>query len=131
MVGRRCGRRVVAHAADEAIAVARRRNPREIPPWVIQLALYGGGAFLAWHVVKGAFGVGKKILDVPGNAIARAIVGKSEMRVADGITYILPSGLEFPASQATSLGGAYVSYKGLRYKITESAGSGFYVLERA
>jgi hypothetical protein len=112
-----------------------RRNPRELPSWVVPVALLGVGGFLLFKFakeLKDFFGKAGEGYDKASNAVAKAIVGKSDMAVAKGITYLMPSGAIIPANQAKSAGGAFIEYAGLRYKIVEASppGSGRYRVER-
>lgn len=115
----------------------RRRNPRNIPPWVIQLAVYAGAGLLLYKFGGKLFGSLKTGLDDAAKKatapIARAIVGTGDVRYADGITYTLPEGTRINAQITQPLGGALFSYKGLRYKLVaaDPPGSGNYKAERA
>jgi hypothetical protein len=108
----------------------RRHNPRQLPPYVTKILVYGG---LAWVVYKLAGGLIEKFrdaIDKPVKAAAEWYVGKP-MQIADGITYILPNGAKVPAKLTTPAGGGTVTYLGVRYALVAASppGSGYYTVK--
>lgn len=111
----------------------RRRNPREIPGWVMQLALFAGGGFVLYKIGRAALDKLKDTVPDVTKPVARAIVGTGDVRYAGGITFTLPGGTVVDAKVTQPLGGALFQYKGLRYKLVaaDPPGSGNYKAERA
>lgn len=111
----------------------RRRNPRSIPPWVIQLALYGGGAYLLYKFGAGVldkFNKGSKALTKP---LAEAIVNSRPAVTVGDVTYQLPSGARISNKLTIPAGGPYFTYMDIRYKLTAASppGSGNYLAVKA
>jgi hypothetical protein len=105
----------------------RRRNPREIPPELIKVAIYGGLAFVAYKLLGGLLDKFRTAIDKPVKAAAEWYVGKP-MEVAEGIVYLMPNGARVPASSTTPAGGGDITYLGKRYKLVAASppGSGVY-----
>jgi hypothetical protein len=109
----------------------RRRNPR-IPPYMVQLAVYGGVAFLLYKFGSGLLDKFRGAISGPADAFAKWRVG-APMQIASGVAYLLPNGSIVPASMTVPDGGAYILYLNTRYKIVAATppGSGNYTVEKA
>lgn len=109
----------------------RRRNPRQLPGWVLPTVIYGAGGYLLYRLVKSIADKIGKTADDAETALAKAIVGKSDVQIAGDIRYKLPNGTLIKPAMTEAAGGAAVIYAGIRYNLVEALGGGVYRLAKA
>lgn len=101
---------------------------------MLQLLTVGVVGYVGYRVLKSIVDKAGETYNKVADSAAKAIVGKSPIKVNPDITYTLPNGSRISASRFVSLGGAYVRYvDGTRYRIVaaDPPGSGNYKVSQA
>jgi hypothetical protein len=108
----------------------RRRNPRQLPPYVTKILVYGGVAWVGYKLIEALINKLKDAVDKPSKEFADWYVGKP-MEIAAGITYQMPNGAKVPASLTVPAGGGTITYLGTRYALVAASppGSGNYTVK--
>lgn len=98
--------------------------------------VYLGAAGVAVYLIVKTFKFGGDVIDDVTKPVAdlwvRLTSGEG-VQLADGITYVLPSGQRVTPAQVETLSGGRFKYTGVIYKLVEATppGSGVYRAERA
>lgn len=103
-----------------------------------RVLLYGaiivGGVvvYKAWKASR-AIGAGVDAATKKAAEIYVAATAGPPVTLADGLTYIMPSGAKVPANMTTPIGGGKFVYMGKTYKAYEASppGSGYYKVKLA
>lgn len=125
---------------------ARRRNPRELPSWVIPAGVFVAGGWLLYRVIKGILDINKDtpyegggavgtaanvmnqisggLLAAGGALFGRSLYDWTHPNTPGSMTYYK---VTFPGGATHAIGNAdigsdnQITYSGLRYKIAQDA----------
>jgi hypothetical protein len=103
---------------------------------IVYLGAAGVVAYVLYKIVKGVGDTGKDAVDAVAKPVADLWIRLTQdegVKLADGITWVLPGGTRVTPDKTELLSGGRFRYLGIVYKLVEATppGSGVYRAERA
>jgi hypothetical protein len=103
---------------------------------LVYLGAAGIAVYFVYRAVKGVGNIGGGVIDSIAQPVADLWIRLTQdegVKLADGITYVLPSGERITPDKAEILSGGRFKYMGNIYRLVEATppGSGVYRAERA
>lgn len=97
--------------------------------------LIGGALYLGYQLykkIRAPYDSAKDLLGKGADAAAHVIVG-NPMQTQDGLFYVLPNGTKVASNSSSVqyLGSMLFKYLGVKYKLVEALGGGYYRAEKA